>query len=71
MLKAHESDARYLSYACGLVCHFALDVTCHGYIDEKIEASGATHTEIEVGIRQDAHGKGRARPHQPQAGGSH
>lgn len=48
VLKAHESDARYLSYACGLVCHFALDVTCHGYIDEKIEASGATHTEIEV-----------------------
>lgn len=28
--------------------HFALDVSCHGYIDEKIAASGISHTEIEV-----------------------
>lgn len=28
--------------------HFALDVSCHGYIDEKIAASGISHAEIEV-----------------------
>lgn len=37
-----------LSYLYGFCCHFALDVSCHGYIDEKIAASGVSHTEIEV-----------------------
>lgn len=36
------------AYIYGFICHFALDVTCHGYIDEKIAASGISHTEIEV-----------------------
>lgn len=38
----------YLSYVYGFICHFALDETCHGYIDEKIASSGISHTEIEV-----------------------
>lgn len=37
-----------LAYVYGFCCHFALDVSCHGYIDEKIAASGVSHTEIEV-----------------------
>lgn len=37
-----------LSYAYGVLDHFALDMSCHGYVDEKIAASGVTHTEIEV-----------------------
>lgn len=37
-----------LSYAYGALSHFALDVTCHPYVDEKIKASGVSHTEIEV-----------------------
>lgn len=48
IIKLHDMDERYISYICGLICHFALDVTCHGYIDEKIEKSGISHTEIEV-----------------------
>ncbi len=36
----------YLSYTCGFICHFALDVSCHGYIAQK-EKSGITHSEIE------------------------
>lgn len=45
----NSKDVRaYLSYAYGVICHFALDVTCHGYIDDKIEASKVTHAEIEV-----------------------
>lgn len=37
-----------LSYAYGVLNHFALDVSCHPYVDEKIAASGVSHTEIEV-----------------------
>lgn len=37
-----------LAYIYGFICHFALDTSCHGYIDEKIKASGISHTEIEV-----------------------
>lgn len=37
-----------LAYAYGVLNHFALDVSCHAYVDEKIAASGITHTEIEV-----------------------
>lgn len=38
----------YLAYMYGVMCHFALDVSCHGYIDKKIAQSGVTHAEIEV-----------------------
>ncbi|MDO5402430.1 MAG: zinc dependent phospholipase C family protein [Eubacteriales bacterium] len=38
----------HLAYLYGVICHFALDVTCHGYIDEKIKSSGISHGEIEV-----------------------
>ena len=36
------------AYAYGVLCHFALDVTCHPYVEEKIRRSGISHTEIEV-----------------------
>ncbi len=36
-----------LSYAYGVLCHFALDMSCHAYIDKKIAASGIRHTRIE------------------------
>ena len=42
-----EKDA-YLAYLYGFICHFALDVTCHGYIGEKEAASGLSHSEIET-----------------------
>lgn len=38
----------YLAYAYGVLNHFALDMTCHGYVDEAIQRSGVSHTEIEV-----------------------
>lgn len=37
-----------LAYVYGVICHFVLDRECHGYIDEKIAASGVSHAEIEV-----------------------
>ena len=36
-----------LAYALGFVCHFALDSTCHGYIEKKIEVSKLAHSRIE------------------------
>ena len=43
-----ENQAAALAYAYGVLCHFALDASCHAYVDEKINASGIPHTEIEV-----------------------
>lgn len=37
VIENKENKAPYLAYMYGVMCHFALDVTCHGYIDEKIE----------------------------------
>ncbi|MGN0341864.1 MAG: zinc dependent phospholipase C family protein [Roseburia sp.] len=48
VIKRHQGNDAYLSYVYGFICHFALDVTCHGYIDEKIASSGISHAEIEV-----------------------
>ena len=38
----------YLAYTYGVLNHFALDVNCHGYIEDKIGDSGISHGEIEV-----------------------
>ena len=48
IIKIHPNEPEYLSYLYGVVCHFALDVSCHGYVGEKIQSSGASHTEIET-----------------------
>ena len=36
------------AYLYGFICHFVLDHSCHGYIEEKIQKSGVAHAEIEV-----------------------
>lgn len=38
----------YLSYIYGVICHFALDRACHGFIDGYISRTGISHTEIET-----------------------
>lgn len=48
ILRQYQFSPEYAAYIYGFLCHFALDRECHGYIDEKIEASGASHSEIEV-----------------------
>ncbi len=48
VINRHKKKERYMAYAYGVICHFALDMTCHGYVDEKIAESGISHTEIEV-----------------------
>ena len=36
------------AYLYGFICHFALDHSCHPYIEKKIKEIGVTHAEIEV-----------------------
>jgi len=36
-----------LAYLYGVLCHFALDYTCHGYIDRYAEENGVSHAIIE------------------------
>lgn len=47
VLQDGGSRAHY-AYVYGFLCHFVLDVYCHGYIQEKIDASGISHAEIEA-----------------------
>ena len=35
------------AYLMGFVCHFALDSTCHPFIEDYIHAKGVAHTKIE------------------------
>ena len=45
--KAKNKDAA-LVYALGFICHFALDSTCHPYVEQFTRESGVTHCEIET-----------------------
>lgn len=47
VIASSKSPDASLSYAYGVLCHFALDVNCHAYVDEKIAISGISHAEIE------------------------
>lgn len=46
-IASSREPAAALAYAYGVLCHFALDVSCHAFVDESIAASGISHTEIE------------------------
>ena len=48
VVRVHRENHAYLAYLYGFICHFALDIACHGYVDEKIAKSGISHTEIEA-----------------------
>ena len=45
--QAKDRDAA-LAYALGFVCHFALDSTCHPYVEAYVRESGVGHCEIET-----------------------
>ena len=44
--KTDDRDAAE-AYLMGFVCHFALDSTCHPYIEDYINDRGVAHTKIE------------------------
>ena len=37
-----------LVYVLGVICHFALDSTCHPYVEQYVRSSGVSHCEIET-----------------------
>ncbi len=43
-----EKDDGVRAYLLGFVCHFMLDSTCHPYIGQYMEKTGARHDEIET-----------------------
>ena len=44
--KGGREEAEW-AYLCGFLCHFALDSSCHGYVDE-MAAMGVSHTLLEM-----------------------
>lgn len=53
VIRSHRDYEKHLAYIYGYICHFALDVSCHGYIDEKMEKSGISHGEIEAELDRE------------------
>lgn len=47
LTRMEQADAGF-AYVCGFLCHFALDSTCHPYIEQQVRATGTTHSEIEA-----------------------
>lgn len=47
IIKSEERGEAALAYVYGFICHFAMDVTCHGYVNKKMAKSNVSHTEIE------------------------
>ena len=37
-----------LAYLYGVLCHFALDSTCHPYVEAAVRRTGISHSEIEA-----------------------
>lgn len=48
VLDQTENKAAARAYLYGFICHFALDSTCHPYIEKMIQVSGISHSEIET-----------------------
>lgn len=40
-------DTPEYAYILGVICHFALDSECHGYVDEMIQKTSVGHIELE------------------------
>lgn len=48
VIRKNDQKEAHKAYMYGFLCHFAMDVTCHGYIGEMIEKTGIGHFEIEA-----------------------
>ena len=48
VLRAAGDREAALAYTLGFICHFALDSTCHPYVEQYVRSSGVSHCEIET-----------------------
>lgn len=53
IVRKNADKEAHKAYLYGFLCHFALDVTCHGYIGKYIEKSGVGHYEIEAELDRE------------------
>lgn len=49
-LKKAEDPEAALAYVLGFLCHFALDSTCHPYVERTVRDTGISHNEIETAL---------------------
>lgn len=47
IIRNRRNRAAFTAYICGMVCHYALDLTCHSYIYRIIEEKHLNHSAIE------------------------
>ncbi len=47
VIREKKMDSAYLSHIYGYLCHFSLDVTCHGFVEDQISETGVSHLAIE------------------------
>ena len=50
ILKKKRLEPAHLSYVYGYLCHFALDVTCHGFVNGQIKDTGVGHLALETDL---------------------
>ena len=42
-LHTHDQYEKHLAYVYGVLCHFALDEICHGYVEQAVKETGLAH----------------------------
>ena len=47
VLHTHDQYEKHLAYVYGVLCHFALDETCHGYVEQAVKETGLAHIAVE------------------------
>ncbi|MBR5578661.1 MAG: zinc dependent phospholipase C family protein [Lachnospiraceae bacterium] len=53
VLEKHQDSQAHISYILGFLCHFTLDVTCHGFVNESVDKQIADHLEIEAELDRE------------------
>lgn len=48
LIRSRQLDPAYLAHAYGYICHFALDVSCHRFVEEQIKTTGVGHLALET-----------------------
>lgn len=47
LIRSQKHKEIFLSYICGVLCHYALDLTCHPYVDSLVSTKNLNHCAIE------------------------
>lgn len=47
VIRNRKNKAPWIAYISGMVCHYALDLVCHPYIDELVQKKHLNHSAIE------------------------